>query len=298
MITRVIFNTEVHGNSFHGDGSQLTNITADPYSGNANHVVLTNNDGHLTDAAHLDPVYGGLGIDASALSGIVKADGNGNFTAAQISNTDVASNANLDRSKIAAGTANYILVNDGVGAMSEVQYLDREKIAVDNANQYKFLYNDNTGAIAPNDALQINANDLVCNPSSDILLEKDIYADANKKYLLQKVLNVQTTNDTPTAIYSLTCENNKSYLVKFELLLVDSSTNSGIINGYCKVKHANSSTQPTASYIISNGSILDNALANCEVQLDVSVNDTFKLMVVGIPATTIDWQCKVDFIKN
>ena len=222
--------------------------------------------------------------------------GDGNWS--KIVNANVDDNCNLARSKLANATANYILVNDGFGTMSEVQFLDRNKIAVDNANQYKFLFNNNNGEIAANDALLVNGNDLVCNPSSDILLEKDIYADANKKYLLQKVLNVQTTNDTPTAIYSLTCENNKSYLVKFELLLVDSSANSGIINGYCKVKHANSSTQPTASYIISNGSILDNALANCEVQLDVSVNDTFKLMVVGIPATTIDWLCKVDFIKN
>ena len=73
------------------------------------------------------PDQGGLGTDASAFNGVVKADGAGNFSASAVTNTDISATAAIARSKVASGTANHIVINDGTGVLSSEATLAKSR---------------------------------------------------------------------------------------------------------------------------------------------------------------------------
>ena len=134
-IQKIVFNTQIQASSFFGDGSNLTGITSTLYYGTANHFLITDNNGDITNTQYLSPNNGGLGSDVSGFNGVVKGDGSGNF----FSNSDIDNNANIDISKLNAypyentkvligdGSWNMI-VNANVDASCN---LDRNKLAPD-----------------------------------------------------------------------------------------------------------------------------------------------------------------------
>ena len=129
----------------------------------------------------------------------------------------------------------------------------------------------------------MNSTDIVVNPNAgNILLGQDVYLDNNKKYLLKKVLNVQTTNNTAKNIWSLSVGDNKSYLINFECPLenITNNNDSGIINGFFKLKKGAHNTQPIVSDIIANAQILDGSLNGCVIQCNTSTNDMLKYNVL------------------
>lgn len=86
--------------------------------GTANHVAINDGSGVLSSEAQLAASRGGLATDASAFTGLVKANG-GVFTAATLVNADIDAAAAIARNKLAAGTAYRILANDASGLSSE-----------------------------------------------------------------------------------------------------------------------------------------------------------------------------------
>ena len=91
--------------------------------GTANHVVINSGTGAFSSEAQLGVSRGGLGIDASAITGVMKANGAGTISAATVVDADVSATADIARTKLADGTAAYVVINDGAGAMGEEQYL-------------------------------------------------------------------------------------------------------------------------------------------------------------------------------
>lgn len=85
--------------------------------GSANHVVINDGSGVLSSEAALSAVRGGLGLDASAFTGVVKA-ASGVFSASALVNADVDAAAAIAYSKLAALTANRALISDGSGFVS------------------------------------------------------------------------------------------------------------------------------------------------------------------------------------
>lgn len=85
--------------------------------GSANHVIINDGSGNLSSEAALAASRGGLGADASAFTGVVKA-ASGVFSASTIVNADVNAAAAIAYSKLAALTANRALVSDGSGVVS------------------------------------------------------------------------------------------------------------------------------------------------------------------------------------
>ena len=85
--------------------------------GSAGQVVINDGSGFLSSEAVLAPVRGGLGADASAFTGVLKAVA-GVFTASSIVNADVSATAAIAYSKLAALTASRALVSDGSGVVS------------------------------------------------------------------------------------------------------------------------------------------------------------------------------------
>lgn len=74
----------------------------------------------------LQPDNGGLGADFSAATGVVKVLA-GVFSAAALLDADVDAAAAIARSKLASGTANHVLINDGAGVMSSEASLDETR---------------------------------------------------------------------------------------------------------------------------------------------------------------------------
>lgn len=95
-------------------------------SGTASHVIVNDGSGVLSSEATLAASRGGLATDASAFSGLVKAIA-GVFSASSLVNADVAAGAAIARSKLASGTANHVIINDGAGVMSSETSLDETR---------------------------------------------------------------------------------------------------------------------------------------------------------------------------
>lgn len=104
--------------TYNGVGSGLSGI---PRSGlaasTANQVVINGVTGLLTSEAQLAPQRGGTGIDTSALSGVAKIS-TGTWSVGTIVNADVNATAAIARTKLASGSANNVVINDGTGAMT------------------------------------------------------------------------------------------------------------------------------------------------------------------------------------
>lgn len=96
----------------------LANSSAGVMSENAaltsGHVIIADANGQLEGEAALANTRGGLGADASAFTGVVKAS-SGTFSAATLLNADIDAAAGIALTKLAATTASRALVSDGSG---------------------------------------------------------------------------------------------------------------------------------------------------------------------------------------
>ncbi len=95
-------------------------------SGTMAHVLINDGSGVMSSEAQLAPVRGGTGQDFSASTGVIKVAA-GAFTAATILNADVDAAAAIARTKLASGTADHVLINDGSGVMSSEASLDETR---------------------------------------------------------------------------------------------------------------------------------------------------------------------------
>jgi hypothetical protein len=79
--------------------------------------VITDSSGNLSSEAQLAASRGGTGQNMSASTGVVKV-ASGTFSASTITDSDVSAAAAITRSKLASGTINHVLINDGSGVVS------------------------------------------------------------------------------------------------------------------------------------------------------------------------------------
>jgi len=101
-------------NKLEFDGQDIPTIDI----GAADTVLQMNAGGTTWEFAKID----NNNVDASAAIAYSKLN-----LATSIVNADVATAAAIARSKLASGTASYVLINSGAGVMSEEQYLDRTR---------------------------------------------------------------------------------------------------------------------------------------------------------------------------
>ena len=103
----------------------------------ANRVTVTNGNGVITLSGPQDihtaatPTFGGMTL--TAFSGVVKAVA-GVLSASAIVNADIDATAAIERSKIALGTADHVLINSGTGAMSSEARLALSRFAAGTIN--------------------------------------------------------------------------------------------------------------------------------------------------------------------
>lgn len=85
-------------------------------TGTPNHVVISDSNGAFSSESALSTVRGGTGTNSSAQSGVAKLL-SGTWTFSSIVNGDISSSAAIARNKMAAGTANHVLINDASGVI-------------------------------------------------------------------------------------------------------------------------------------------------------------------------------------
>ena len=102
-------------------------------SGTINHVVINNASGVMSSEAALAASRGGLGTSGAAFTGVVKAAA-GVFSAATVVNADVSATAAIARTKLANGTANRIVINNGTGVMTDAAAITASRALVSDAN--------------------------------------------------------------------------------------------------------------------------------------------------------------------
>jgi hypothetical protein len=87
-------------------------------TGEPNQVVITTSEGAFSGQDHLTGDRGGTGTDSSTATGLAHLD-NGAWTYSSLKDVDVASDAEIQRNKLAAGTAGSVVINDGNGRMTD-----------------------------------------------------------------------------------------------------------------------------------------------------------------------------------
>lgn len=112
-------------------------------SGTPNYVLVNDGSGVLSEEAQLTPAQGGTGADLSAATGVVHVAA-GVVTASNIVNADVDNAAAIARTKLASGSANHVIINDGSGVLSSEAQLasTRGGTGVNNAGSLTYGSNN------------------------------------------------------------------------------------------------------------------------------------------------------------
>lgn len=106
----------------------LSNLTG-PTAVNQSLIPGTNNTLNLGSGANQwGSLFLGTGATFSFLgTGVVKSNGSGVLSSSAVVNADIDAAAAIARTKIAAGTPNQVIINDGSGVLSGETYLDRTR---------------------------------------------------------------------------------------------------------------------------------------------------------------------------
>lgn len=184
-------------------------------AGSANHVIINNGAGALSSEAQLANSRGGTGQDFSASTGLIKVAA-GTFSAATLVNADVNAAAAIARSKLASGSANHVLINDGSGVMSseaslaetrggtaQSTYATGDILYASAANTLSKLAIDSAGAILKNSNSGIPAWEPRIDPSREVILYEDWLTDGTGQLRwLGTPVGAGATNSTGTAVAS------------------------------------------------------------------------------------------------
>ncbi len=110
-------------------------------SATANYVLINNGSGVFSEEQFLNKTRGGTGITSTATfpaSGVVVTEASASVltnksidsdtnTITNVVNADIKSSAAIDRTKLAAGSIGYVLINGGAGIATEEQFLNKTR---------------------------------------------------------------------------------------------------------------------------------------------------------------------------
>lgn len=255
----------VTATNFVGNGSQLTNLPGP--SGTANYVAIYSGAGTLTSEQRLAATRGGTAVDSSAFTGLAKVS-TGTWSASTLVNADVASNAAIAVSKLAALTANKIVTTDGSGVLTSTVDYGTSSTA---------------SSVVQRDSNQ-NIN----------ILQYTISPTAGAQYT-EYTSAIQTTNATPATLFTIATVTRTVYYYRAEMVAGNSTdgTSSGsfILSG--KIENIGGTLT-----IINDmtSSILDSGFAPSVATSSSSAN--FLIQATGIASTTINWMGRITITQR
>jgi len=218
-----------------------------------------------------------------------------NIKISQIVNSKyLQKDSNGDIVGVDAPSANNI-VNSQIDANANI---DRSKIAPDNFNKGSFLWNDkNTGLISASDMFQtLGDNTFYFN----VGLQNTAQFQCKKlklPYFFMAFEHLETTDDTQTALFSYDVDTNSSAIVEIKvhaLQNTDKYFSCWTGKAICRYKATDSLA---VSNIYDFFSDIDSNMSNCLVEVQ-AYNNTFQLMVTGLPSTSINWSCQVNYSRS
>lgn len=314
--------------NFIGDGSALTGITrASLGNGTPNYVVINSGTGAMSEEQFLATSRGGFGLSTAAFTGVGKVAA-GVWSASTIVNADVSATAAIARSKLASGTANQVVINDGSGVLSSEAQLNVSRGGTgqdfSGVGAGPFVVTASSGVLAATvgygsasaansiiqrDALQnfvANQATLATIASTGNLTLSPFggfvdYGTSTIRAIPTTVaggsttafaVNVSTANATATTLYTLSTTTATSYTVSVVLALVDTTgaANAGSYTFTYRAK--NLAGTVTNSALLSQSKSVDGTLSGTSVSLTTS-GTTSLLQVTGLAATTIKWCARI-----
>jgi len=234
-------------------------------NGTANYVRINDGWGNLSEEQYLSQTRGGLGLNVTLLSsGFLIYNWTTHLFSIDpsITNFSVAENAAIARTKLATGTANYFVVNDGVGNLSESPLVT-------------INWTNVVVGTAQSDKLKLNATLQFGSGSKDI----------------ETIYTVTTTDATATNIHSITCSVNDSYAISLLVEGHNTTDNDSCCFSYqlIKIYHTTLGNNPVVNHL-NKAEIKDNVNYNFDYVLSAN---TVAFKVTGLASKTVNWTLKL-----
>lgn len=267
-----------------GDGTWKVVST----TGTADYVAIFDNAGALTQEQYLSNVRGGLGADFVGVGNadeVLLVNGAGDaYASAKLADANVASNAAVARSKLAADSNhNTLVLNDNSGVVS---------------SDTKLGYVASTGALTLDvTTLNLNAPTTVSlGSTASVSLGNVVKFGASDVFC--KTYAVATTDATATLLADFAPANSSSYYIKYTIVGRSSTSNKSLVvkanaKVNCDGSGAVTFNNPPAE-LFSN---VDTELASCVVALASAAANSLTLKVTGLVDNNISWICKAKVMK-
>lgn len=314
--------------NFVGDGSALTGITRSSLgNGTPDYVVINSGTGSMSEEQFLATTRGGFGLSTAAFTGVGKVAA-GVWSASTIVNADVSAAAAIARSKLASGTADHVLINDGSGVMSSEAVLNVSRGGTgqdfSGVGAGPFVVTASSGvlaasvgygsATAANTIIQRDASqnfvanqatlatiastaNLTLSPSGGFVDFGTSTARGTPTTIAGGqstivTVNVSTANATATTLYTLATATATSYAVSVILSLADTTGAANAGSYTFSYRSKNLAGTVTNSSVLSQSKSVDGTLSGTSVSLTTSGTNSL-LQVTGLAATTIKWCAQI-----
>jgi hypothetical protein len=319
--------------NFIGSAAGLTGITrASLSAGTADYVVINDGTGAMSEEQYLATTRGGFGLSTAAFSGVGKVAA-GVWSASTIVDVDINAAAAITRTKLASGSADHVIINNGSGVISSEAQLATSRGGTGQdfsaIGAGPFVVTASSGALAAtvgygstSAASTIVQRDASQNFAANQITAATIASSANLTIsptggfvdfgtairravpttiaggvVISTAANVSTANATPTTIYTLATASNVAYSVRVLIALFNvTSTNTiGLIGFHYRVK--NIAGTVTNSAVLSQTKSVDSGLTAVDVSLSTATTNSL-LQVVGIAATDIKWCAEISVVSQ
>jgi len=294
--------------------------------------VINNGTGAMSEEQFLATSRGGFGLSTAAFSGVGKVAA-GVWSASTIVDADVNAAAAIARTKLASGSANQVVINNGSGVMTSEAQLNVSRGGTgqdfSGVGAGPFVVTASSGvlaatvgygsATAANTIVQRDASqnfaanqitaatiassgNLTLTPAGGFVdvgtaTMRAIPTTIAGGIVTEQTANLSTANNTATTIFTLATTTATGYAVRVLLSLVDTTgaSNAGLYAFWYRAK--NIAGTVTNSAILSQTKSVDGGLNATSVSLSTSGTNSL-LRVQGLAATTIKWCAKIEISQQ
>lgn len=288
--------------SYNGVGSGLTSVPRSSLVPAAiNTIVVNDSSGNLSTVAQILPSQGGTGLNTSALTGVAKVS-SGTWSVANVVDADVASGAAIGRGKLAAGSANHVIINNSSGVLSSEAQLSTSRggtgidlsavtgiLSVNNGAVSSISYSTSAGA---NSLVQRDGSG---NITANQMIISGISGNFTHGNSVTYVGTAQTVGATTATILTIPTTVATTYSLSIMLAANDVGLTGSVMISYLnKVK--NNAGVLTISSPVNMTSLVDAGLETATSSV-VASGSTIQIRVVGIAGKTLNWSGRMILVS-
>ena len=179
---------------------------------------------------------------------------------------------------------------------AKLQVSNNDTLILTEENLKNFKYNDEHAFLITNEdgnldytkSLQLNNNDIIINPTNDVIISKDIYYDIEKQ-INKKNIKIITNDDNYNIFFNLKLKINTSYYIKFNILCkINNNIYSASFKGSLKINFINIEINEKEIEYINLESCIDDEISDINIKT-IIINDELKINVKGIINNVFNW---------